>query len=254
MTRPVFATPSLNWTVSLEYLRSWTETHWALANRGIQSGVLTRGGDCFVAKVRNKMVTEFLRNFPSATDLFFLDDDIGWPAAKVVEFLDRPEAVLAGVYPKKSEMTDFPVELAANDRTGELIERDGLVRANAAPTGFMRIKRHVLETLADTAQRFVDLELDGSTPDHYGIFESGIGTNGWWWGEDYTFCQKWTGAGGEIWIDPSIAFTHRGQRKWEATLSDHLDAFRERGRQAVAKLNATPPLEIDINEGKLEAA
>ncbi len=248
MTSVIFATPSLSHSVSLEYLRSTIETQWALAMAKIPSGFITRGGDCFVAKVRNKMVTEFLQNFPTATDLFFLDDDIGWPAAKVIEFLERPEPVLLGIYPKKSEETDFPVELAADPVSGELIELAGLVRAVAGPTGFMRIKRAVLQALAERAEMFTDLEQDGSTPKHYGIFESGIGSNGWWWGEDYTFCQKWNAMGGEIWVDPAIAFTHRGQRKWSAMLSDHLGTFRERASKAADAKEQMPSL-LDINQG-----
>ncbi len=226
MTKVIFATPSFTYAVSLEYLRSFTETQWALGQSGIQSGMITRGGDCFIAKVRNKIVTEFLDGFPDATDLFFLDDDIGWPALKVVEFLSRPEDVICGIYPKKSDDADFPVELSVVD--GALVDRDGLVKANAAGAGFMRIKRHVLETLAASAHKFKDLELGGDVREFYGIFETGIGPNGWWWGEDYAFCQKWIGAGGEIWVDPAIEFSHRGQKKWTASLSDHMQTFRDR--------------------------
>lgn len=246
MTSVIFATPTLSHAVSLEYLRSTIETQWALAGAKIPSGFITRGGDCFVAKVRNKIVTEFLRDFPTATDLFFIDDDIGWPAAKVIEFLNRREDIVAGIYPKKSEQIDFPVELAADPGTGRLFERDGLVRAIAGPTGFLRIKRHVLEKMAAVSQTFRDIELDGSDREYYGLFETGIGTNGWWWGEDYTFCQKWGAMGGEIWVDPSIEFTHRGQRKWTATLSDHLQTFRDRA--ALATVDA-----IDLNQGRVAA-
>jgi hypothetical protein len=220
----------------LEFHRSTIETEWMLADKGIPHGYLQRGGDQFIAKVRSKLATEFLRDYPMATDLFFLDDDIGWPAAKVVEFIERPEDVLAGVYPKKSDARDFPVELSVDPVSGLLIERDGLVKANGVPTGFMRIKRHVLERLAEKAPLFRDLELDGSTKEYHGIFQSGIGPDGWWWGEDYSFCRNVTDLGCEIWVDPAIEFTHRGNKKWTDTLADHMGVFRDRAFAAAAAL------------------
>ena len=83
----IFATPSLDHRVTLDYLRSWTETIWLMSSKGIAAGRVDRGGDCFVAKARSKLVTDFLNQYPMATDLFFLDDDIGWPAEKVIEFV-----------------------------------------------------------------------------------------------------------------------------------------------------------------------
>ena len=247
MTSVMFATPSLNYSVSLEYLRSTTETQWALADRGIQSGYILRPGDQFIAKARNKIVSEFLRDYPAIENLFFLDDDIGWPAAKVIEFLDRPEPIIAGVYPKKSEAIDFPVELTVDPDTGLLFERDGLVRANMVPAGFLRIKRAVLERLVDGAEQFCDLDADGVTRWHPAVFESGVGPNKWWWGEDYAFSQKWLATGGELWVDPSITFTHRGTRKWEAAMADHLPVFRERAAALAAKAKV---VDLGVNVGR----
>lgn len=234
----IFATPSFDFRVSLEFLRSSIETEWALQGRGIAHGHIQIGGDCYLAKVRNKLVTEFLTDYPTATDFFFLDDDIGWPAAKIVEFLDRPEPVLAGIYPLKSEDLNFPVELTVDAESGALIERDGLVQANAVPTGFLRIKRHVLETLAAQSTTFKESGVGGVVKEYWNIFEMGRADDGWWWGEDYCFCQKWRATGGEIWVDPSIAFTHRGNRAWKADLSHHLQAYRDRALALIAPKEA----------------
>lgn len=228
----LFATPSLDHRVTLEYLRSWTETVWALTAKGIGMGRIDRGGDQFIAKARSKLATEFLLNYPMATDLFFLDDDISWPPAKIIEFLERPEDIVAGIYPKKQDKTDFPVELQANLTDGSLIENDGLLKAHGVPTGFLRIKRRVLEKLAESAPRFKEEEADGQIREFIGFFQSGIGPDGFWWGEDYTFCRNVTDSGFDIWVDPNILFWHRGNKAWSATLVDYLDKFREKGKMA----------------------
>lgn len=226
----IFGTPSYSHSVSTEFFKSSIETEWLITAKGLARGYITHPGDQFIAKVRNKIVTEFLVNYPMATDLFFLDDDLGWPAQKVIDFLGRPEDIVAGIYPKKQDSRDFPVELQADLETGALIERDGLIRANGVPTGFMRIKRHVLETLAKHAGKFRDIAADGTEPEYYEIFRAGVGPDGRFWGEDWTFCQNAMAAGFEIWVDPNITFTHRGAKKWTDRLSDHLDTFRAKGK------------------------
>lgn len=229
----IFATPSLSHTVSLDYLKSWTNTVWLLKDKGIVHGRIDRGGDCFIAKVRSKIVTDFL-NGPG-TDLFFLDDDINWPSAKVLEFIQRPEPLIAGVYPKKADKVDWPTALLADEKNGELIVNDGLYLAEFAGCGFMRIKREVLETLYPKAHPFKDIEFGDVEFNSRAIFNSGPATDGWWRGEDVDFCLSARAAGYELWVDPNIAFSHRGQKRWDGTLADHLDTFRERAKMAVQK-------------------
>ncbi len=230
-----FATPSLGHTVTLNYLQSWTNTVWMLKDLGIRHGCINRGGDCFVAKVRSKIVGDFLQT--DGTDLFFLDDDIGWPAEKVIEFINRPEPIIAGIYPKKSDDLDWPVSLDADAATGELIESHNAVRANGfASTGFMRIKRSVLETLWAKAPPFKDIEPGGKIGEYRAIFQSGPDADGWWCGEDVNFCREAVAAGVNVWVDPNIEFSHRGGKVWKGTLADHLGVFRDKAAQLKRKI------------------
>lgn len=227
----VFATPTLAHQVSVDFLNAMLDVRLLLAQRGIPHAFRQVGGDCFVAKARNKLATQFVQEHPQATDLFFVDDDVGFPAEKVIEFLGRPEDVVAGVYPKKSDATDFPVTLLGS--ADGLIEHNGLIQAHAVPTGFLRIKRRVVEQLAGRSTKFKDRGANGEIEEFYNIFEAGRGPDGFWWGEDYTFCRKWSDLGGEIWVDPSIPFKHRGSKTWKAALSDHMDTFRANAITAV---------------------
>lgn len=225
----MFATPTLTHTNCTEYTVSLIQTLGLLK---IPYAYRVQAGDQFIAKARNKIATEFLAS--PCTDLFFLDDDIGWPAHAVLKFLASPLDLIAGIYPKKSDTLDFPLELEVDAATGTLIERDGLVRALGVPTGFMRIKRHVIEKLAAHAGTFLDIEA-GVTREFTEIFRTGVGPDRFFWGEDYTFCQNWRALGGEIWIDPIIKFTHRGTKRWEGTLGDSMPIFRQKASDIIAK-------------------
>jgi len=229
----IFGTPCYDHRVCYEFFRSSIETISALSGSGIPYGFIARAGDQFIAKARNKIVSEFLA-IPQATDLFFIDDDVGWPAEAVLRLLNRPEDIVFGAYPKKQAETDFPVELVADSVTGALNERDGMVMAKAGPTGFMRIKRHVLERLAEHSGTFHEIDADGVDRTHPNIFRTGVSEDGFFCGEDYIFCQNWLALGGELWCVPDIEFTHRGNKMWRDTLANHLDVFRAKGI-AVAK-------------------
>ena len=232
-----FATPCLKHQVTVEFLRSAMATQTLLHSEGIATTWSIRAGDPFIAKCRSKLVKDFL-DHADATDLFFLDDDIGWPAEKVLEFVNNDAPVLAGIYPKKQDKPDWPVALAADPETGAFWEADGLIRAKHAPTGFLRIKRWVLEKAFFRAAPFRETEADGVTREYRAVFVEGPAGDGLWWGEDFAFCNALEEMGVEIWVDPDIEFKHFGDKTWMGNMVGSLDTFRSRAAAAVAQKSA----------------
>lgn len=233
-----FATPCLTSFVAREFHHSCLQTDWLLAAKGWNRIYLDHPGDQFVARARNKLVNDFLINHPTVDNFFFLDDDLGWPAEKVMEFLESDKDILVGAYPKKSEEKDWPIVIAGDE--GKLIEDNGLIQVMRGPTGFMRIKRHVLEAMLPHAPVFLDQDIHGATQQTPGFFAAGVAPDGWFWTEDYIFCQNATACGFEIWLDPDIEFTHRGTRAWKGSILDDVPTFRQRA--------------IDMHEARLPEA
>jgi hypothetical protein len=255
------ATPSLTHGVAIEYLRSALQTDWELTKRGYDRAYLTHCGDQFIAKARNKLVNDFLVNHPGVENFFFIDDDLGWPAEKFIEFIERDEDVLVGVYPKRSDDEDWPVVVKGEG--GVLEERDHLIRVLRGPTGFMRIKRRVLEALQPHAPLFKDINPQGQTEETHAFFAAGVAPDGWFWTEDYIFCNNVVAAGFEIWADPDVEFTHRGSKAWGGTLRSVVPTFVKRAaeaemtRQAVADLAETASDRgniIDLKTNRSDAA
>lgn len=213
----VFGIPSLLHQVSLGTFVSQIETDRLMILNGIAISYLPIGGDPFPWKVRSKIASMFLVNYPDATDLFFIDDDVGYPSEKVLEFLHRPEDILVGVYPLKQDQGGFPVDLMA-DADGAPIAKQGLVKIASAGFGFTRIKRHVLEKLQEIVPTFRE---PGNDQEYHQFFLEGV-SNGVAWGEDkyfYTLAQQ---EGFEVWADPNIFFTHQGRKRWSGNLTDVL--------------------------------
>lgn len=182
-------------------------TAQALQTAGIESELAIYSGNCNVDDSRNRLVRDFLNS--DCTDLVFLDSDLGWYARDFVQIVQYDRDVVAGIYPKKHGDDGYPVILMP----GELmIERsDGLMEVQCVPTGFLRIKRHVLEALAAKSEWFNSKnDADSAIPC---IFDREI-HNGERWGGDYVFSRKWRALGGKIYIDPQMRFEHSGEHTW----------------------------------------
>ena len=200
-----FATPTYDYRFSAEYTTSMMMTCIHLTHCGIQVQAQVVGGLCFIDLARNKLTKGFLDT--DCTDLFMIDEDVGWDYKAVKRFLDYPQEVVAGLVPKKVEGEQFH----DNALTGEM--ENGLISSLEAPTAFMRIKRTVFE------------QMDAFYPDlkEYKTLEHGTGyfQTGWahggkeFMGEDIFFCRQWAKMGGKIWIDPDIDFSHRGSKSWK---------------------------------------
>lgn len=178
----------------------------ALAEAGIASELAIFSGNCHVDDSRNRLVRDFLLS--DCTDLVFLDADVAWHASDLVKLLKFDRDVVAGIYPKKHGDDTYPVLLF----DGEIwSDRDGLIEVKSVPTGFLRIKRHVLQRLADEAVHYNSRnDADSAIAC---IFERQI-IDGERWGGDYVFCRKWRATGGKIYIAPDMRFEHSGEQTW----------------------------------------
>ena len=218
-----FGIPSLSKSISIETYQSMMTLQWKMFSDGYPLVQIIIGGDPYLAKVRNKIATVFLKNHPSATDLFFIDDDVGFPEEAAMRLIRSDKDVIAGIYPKKDDIAQYPVEMQVDMETKGLIRDGDLCLAAFVPTGFLRIKRHVLEKMAAESQTYFDKDNTGGDMEIFNIFEMGYSpADGKWWGEDYAFCQRWRNMGGEVWVDPNIPFTHRGSKIWEGNFSGAL--------------------------------
>lgn len=231
----IVATPTFTCNVSYEHAGSMEKFAYFCAQRGIRIGHLFHPGLQFVEVARNLLVARFLADHPDATDFFFIDDDVGFPHEKAVEFIMRPEPVVAGVPVMKAEgAPQFPVFLHAEDE-GKPFEQNGLILARSVPCAFMRIKREVLENLAVKANTYQWVTVETQAADViFKLFDRGD-KDGSFIGEDVNFCQLLADNGIPIWVDPDIQFSHRGTRRWEGSFKDALKLYLE-GKSQVAQV------------------
>lgn len=226
----VFATPTLGGKVALNFHQSMMQTAAVLRNEGIRAACIERDGDPYLARVRNRLLTYFCNRCLDATDLFWIDSDVGgYQPQKIVEFLRAPEEILAGIYPMKTPKVDFPWEPVFSEDTCDVVRNErGMLLTRIVPTGFLRMKRSAVEKLAAASDTFMAHDMTPEEIKIYNVFETGIGPGNRFWGEDCMMSEKWLRLGGELWVDPDIQFTHHGSGNWSGRLADHLHLYRER--------------------------
>lgn len=178
----------------------------------------------YLSVARATLAAMFLAD-EEATDHFFIDSDVGFDPSGVVRILERPESIVAGIYPlKRLFPVGYPVELRTED--GTPMGRDGLIEANFLPTGFMRVKREVYGRLI---QNYPELKYEENVVEvrgsgvraAYDLF--GMGSFGQKFRtEDYAFCQRWRDIGGTLWVYPNIDFKHVGQHAFKGNLHEYL--------------------------------
>ena len=205
--------------LSASYVYALFASTRALQEAGIDAHLEIMAENCHVDDSRNVLVRDFLET--DCESLVFLDADLRWNPSELVRLIQHDVDIVAGIYPLKNnpkEDMTYPIR----HLPGDTLENEiGLLEVEAVPTGFLKISRQVLESLAEDAPGFRN-KLDTSdrikTPL---IFERTM-LDGARWGGDYTFCMKAREKGFKVWIDPHMTFEHAGEHVWNGCYADHL--------------------------------
>ncbi|HJZ22239.1 MAG TPA: hypothetical protein VJ226_14845 [Bradyrhizobium sp.] len=230
----VVATPCFGGQVSCIYANSIFRLQSAVRSKAnIDLKIQMRDGDALITRARANLVTLFLDD-PQATHLLFVDADIGFAPEQVFRLIESGADVVAGVYPIKrvnwdkarrmlesnrptapSAALDYVLEIDDPDR---VVVVNGFTRVRYAGTGFLMIRRHVLERMcrhpAYAPLQFLrehSRDALAGNPNRFALFECLIDPDsGTYLSEDFAFCKRWTDIGGEIWADLSSRLDHVG--------------------------------------------
>ncbi len=228
----VVATPCYGGQVMSSYAASLLKLQAACTARGIEITIWMSWGDALITRARQDLTARFLGT-PSATHLLFVDADIAFEPEQAFRLLDFAADFSAGVYPAKKY--DWPkVEALVKEGRGSLesaslsyvmefenparIEsKGGFAKVRYAGTGFMLLKRRALEKMVDWypelkyGRHHQNQDSLRDSPWRYALFNCILdqATNTYL-SEDFSFCQRWTDKGGEIWLDLQSRLTHIG--------------------------------------------
>lgn len=198
---------------------------------GIQFDFFCLAEDCHVDDSRNLIIREFLKS--ECTDLIFIDSDMGWRSQDIIKLITSPGDIVAGVYRHKNDEETYPYHPGEGIREAN---ENGLFEMPKAATGFMRIRRPVLEALFDEeykkgrfswpkaekpgedkpvcriVERAFTFELGLNLPETDSTYHSG----------DYVLCLKARNLGFSVFIDVEMPFDHVGTKIWSGHFGNYL--------------------------------
>jgi hypothetical protein len=245
--RLAVATPCFGGQVSTIYAASIFKLQRVLRSTPeIEMTILLRDGDALITRARADLVAQFLDD-PKATHLLFVDADIGFEPDQVIRLIASGADVAAAAYPIKrinwdkaravvesntpnprSAALDYVLEV---DDPARIEVRDGFARVRYAGTGFLMIRRHVLERMC---QHYASLRFQrehsigdplAGSPNRFALFECLIDpATGIYLSEDFSFCKRWTDMGGEIWADLQSRLNHVGPSTFYGDLTTQFTA------------------------------
>ena len=229
-TKVLYATPCYGGMCAEPYFRGMIELVGLLSRYSIPYIVGSITNESLITRARNTLVKEFLST--DATHLFFIDADIRFDAVDAVGMILKDKPIVAATYPLKffnvdnlvgkkfntaeeihmasaKYVTNFVFEDEQEEGERNLTVVDGLVEVYDAGTGFMCIKREVIERLIE---EYPETEYipEGSQSSVYALFDTIIDEDKRYLSEDYTFCRRWQKIGGKVWLDPTVVLDHFG--------------------------------------------
>lgn len=201
----LFATPCYGGQVTAAHFRSCLNLKEELTKGEVPHDWLVGWNDSHIVRIRNEMATTFLNSKHS--HLFWLDADIEFTPEDVANVWNLEADVGVGCYAMKKREEQWFAAWKDGRLVKDLDQFEGKpIEVELAGTGFMCIRREVLETLAKTAESY-----EGPNRMRcYGLFMSPV-KDDMLESEDYNFCRRARESGFKIIMNPNVRLGHVGQ-------------------------------------------
>ena len=264
------ATPCYGGQIGEPYFRSMMKFAILCNKYQIQYTISTLANESLITRGRNTLNSFFMEN-KQATHLFFIDADIEFNGEDILRMVAYDKDIVVGAYPKKALNWDSIIGAARNEElqeTPETIEghssnyvvnfdflkndkgentpqvqiEDNLVKLKDAGTGFMCIKKEVMQKMFDEypETKYVnDINVDQKfEPFMYALFDCIIDPESRrYLSEDYTFCRRWQQMGGDVYLDPRTALNHVGHYTFRGNIRKLFTGENKHSRQQDYKAN-----------------
>ena len=234
------STPCYDAMLTMQYTMSLLRLVQFCNQHNIDYMIDFLGNESLITRARNKSLNKFMNT--DCSHLLFIDSDIEFQPEAVMDLLLFDKDVSCCVYPKKgfnwnkfmysiqneqnskehpsSRGLDYAYNIMYNDKN-ELIKNGDFIRVNQSSTGFMMIKREIVEKLnkKHTELEIISDELSNNDTKMYGLFCCMI-KDKQYLSEDYSFCQRVNDIGGQVWINVKHNLNHIGKYSFNSDIQN----------------------------------
>ena len=212
---------------------------------------------------RNQLMSIFLTR-KNYTHMLFLDADMAFQPTVVERMIDQDKDFVAAAYPQKHpvwnrvrKLVEAESDLPDDEKStmGDILARawiynhqlagfggqpwvpkrqDGFITVPATGTGLMLLSRAVPERMIEKGaavpkHRMAHIPLHKGLEYHDFFSHRSAADGGLMYGEDQSFCMRWTeDCGGDIWLDTQALIRHVGRKSFDGYYAHKLgDDFSE---------------------------
>lgn len=183
------------------HFKSCMQLKDALNATGLDHDWLIRWNESLVHRARMGMTAEFLKTEHS--HMMWLDADIEFTPEDVAKLWNLDADIAVGVYRMKTEDSKYAAWVNGKLVT-DLDQFEKPIEVDYAGTGFMMIKREVIEKLSKKVPKY-----ENELPNIPALYQTPI-RDGILLSEDYFFCELARENGIKITMDPSVRLKHWG--------------------------------------------
>lgn len=204
------ATPAYDGKVHSDFSQSLAETAFSCPLYGVMMTAGVMGNGAFIDLARNIFVKIFLEDHKDCTHLFFVDSDLKFEARAFIGLARSGLPICAGAYRRRQEPEDYPIKWTPHPEKGGLWVEDDFLMCDRVATGFLCIRRDVIEEMAADAVQMQIHGQEGAVPR---LFYTKLTEDNRFMGEDFAFCDDYVAKYKKpipVWTD--FDFNHAGYK------------------------------------------
>ena len=237
------STPCYDAMMTMQYTISLLNLVQELNKNKIEFVIDFIGNESLIPRARNTSLGKFIKS--NFTHLLFIDSDIEFQAEAVIDFIKFDRDVVCGVYAKKGynwnrliysmqtetnsneKLCSRGLDFNYNVKEKKIIKEGNFIKVKHASTGFMLIKKDIINKLCDNHKELLIKtdNLSNNNNEMYGLFCCMI-KNKIYLSEDYSFCERVNDIGGEVWINVFYNLNHIGKHIFQSDIKNRQNILR----------------------------
>ncbi len=234
------STPCYDAMMTMQYTISLLNLIQTLNQNSIPFIIDFIGNESLIPRARNNSLGKFMQS--DFTHILFIDSDIEFPSQAVLDLIKFDKDVTCCAYSKKgynwnkfmnsmhndkqsqesfeSRGLDFNYN-AIYDDDNNIIKQDNFIKVRHASTGFMLIKREIVEKLYSSHPELMIItdNLSNNNSEICGLFCCMI-KDKTYLSEDYSFCERVKNIHGDVWINIHHNLNHIGKYAFKSDIKN----------------------------------
>lgn len=207
----LIATPAYDGRLDVWYTNSLVNSIRLAQANGIFLHPVFMSYDALIQRARNDLFKLAVEG--EYDDMIWIDSDMEWDPAWIMQMLEAKEDVLGGTARKKTDEAEIYVA-----KTKDLMyHENGYIKCEGLGTGFVKLSREAFTALWE-----ISLEYKNNDRPCRMVCDVQI-INGELYSEDTVLFKKLNDLGFDCWLDPKMTCGHVGTKKFTGNMADYIE-------------------------------